>query len=97
MLCSNQKKVQAYIETSQSAGRFFQYARIKCNSTETTYICVSMRAAHFLVVDIRLGYVQFALGNMLTERAKDSWSRNIKFEPERGRIFGQEWCRACNE
>ncbi|MFP3124195.1 MULTISPECIES: stage V sporulation protein D [Bacillaceae] len=41
----------------------------------------------FLVVDVRLGYVQFALGNMLTERAKDSWSRNIKFEPERGRIL----------
>ena len=41
----------------------------------------------FLVIDVRLGYVQFYLGNMLTDRAKDSWSRNIPFEPERGRII----------
>ncbi|MCP8970249.1 stage V sporulation protein D [Ectobacillus ponti] len=41
----------------------------------------------FLIIDIRLGYVQFFLGNMLTDRAKDSWSRNIPFQPERGRIL----------
>lgn len=41
----------------------------------------------FTVIDIRLGYVQFFLGNMLTDRAKDSWSRNITFEPERGKIL----------
>ncbi|MCM3768021.1 stage V sporulation protein D [Neobacillus niacini] len=40
----------------------------------------------FLVIDVRLGYVQFVLGDMLTARAKDSWSRNIPFEPERGEI-----------
>lgn len=40
----------------------------------------------FLVIDVRLGYVQFYLGDMLTARAKDSWSRNIPFEPERGQI-----------
>lgn len=41
----------------------------------------------FTIIDLRLGYVQFALGNMLTDRAKDSWSRNIPFEPERGDIM----------
>ncbi len=41
----------------------------------------------FLVIDVRLGYVQFYLGDMLTARAKDSWSRNIPFEPERGQII----------
>lgn len=41
----------------------------------------------FTIIDLRLGYVQFALGNMLTDRAKDSWSRNIPFEPERGEIL----------
>ncbi|MBM7618892.1 stage V sporulation protein D (sporulation-specific penicillin-binding protein) [Bacillus tianshenii] len=41
----------------------------------------------FAIIDLRLGYVQFALGNMLTDRAKDSWSRNIPFEPERGEIL----------
>ncbi|MFS0643581.1 stage V sporulation protein D [Siminovitchia sp. 179-K 8D1 HS] len=41
----------------------------------------------FLIIDIRLGYVQFALGNTLTDKARDSWSRNIPFEPERGLIL----------
>jgi stage V sporulation protein D (sporulation-specific penicillin-binding protein) len=41
----------------------------------------------FAIIDIRLGYVQFVLGDMLTERAKDLWSRNIPFEPERGEIL----------
>ncbi|WP_423801634.1 stage V sporulation protein D [Neobacillus sp. SAB-20_R2A] len=40
----------------------------------------------FLIIDVRLGYVQFYLGDMLTGRAKDSWSRNIPFEPQRGEI-----------
>ncbi|MBM7586736.1 stage V sporulation protein D (sporulation-specific penicillin-binding protein) [Bacillus pakistanensis] len=41
----------------------------------------------FTIIDIRLGYVQFFLGDMLTGLAKDSWSRNIPFEPERGKIL----------
>jgi stage V sporulation protein D (sporulation-specific penicillin-binding protein) len=41
----------------------------------------------FTIIDIRLGYVQFVLGKMLTEEAKNSWSRNIPFEPERGEIL----------
>ncbi|WP_042356340.1 stage V sporulation protein D [Bacillus rubiinfantis] len=41
----------------------------------------------FLIIDVRLGYVQFFLGDSLTARAKDSWSRNIPFEPERGKII----------
>lgn len=40
----------------------------------------------FFIIDVRLGYVQFFLGDMLTNRAMDSWSRNIPFEPERGEI-----------
>jgi len=40
----------------------------------------------FLIIDMRLGYVQFVLGDDLTNRARDSWSRNIPFEPERGKI-----------
>ncbi|MHC0037264.1 stage V sporulation protein D [Pseudoneobacillus sp. C159] len=40
----------------------------------------------FFIIDVRLGYVQFVLGDMLTDRARDSWSRNIHFEPERGQI-----------
>lgn len=40
----------------------------------------------FLIIDVRLGYVQFFLGDMLTGKAKDSWSRDIPFEPKRGEI-----------
>ncbi|MCL6574469.1 MAG: stage V sporulation protein D, partial [Bacillus sp. (in: Bacteria)] len=41
----------------------------------------------FFIIDVRLGYVQFVLGDLLTEGAKGSWSRNIPFEPERGEII----------
>ncbi|WP_050614687.1 stage V sporulation protein D [Bacillus testis] len=40
----------------------------------------------FILIDLRLGYVQFYLGNLLTGKAKDSWSRDIPFEPKRGEI-----------
>ncbi|NUH82640.1 stage V sporulation protein D [Bacillus firmus] len=40
----------------------------------------------FLIIDLRLGYVQFFLGNVLTDGAKELWSRDIPFEPERGEI-----------
>jgi stage V sporulation protein D (sporulation-specific penicillin-binding protein) len=43
--------------------------------------------AFFFVISVRLGYVQFVLGNMLTDQALDSWSRNIPFEPKRGKIL----------
>jgi stage V sporulation protein D (sporulation-specific penicillin-binding protein) len=41
----------------------------------------------FFVLVLRLAYVQFALGNELTLRAEDSWSRNIPFEAKRGEIL----------
>lgn len=41
----------------------------------------------FFIIDIRLGIVQFLLGNELTSLAEDSWSRNIPFEPKRGEIL----------
>ncbi|WP_017753626.1 stage V sporulation protein D [Calidifontibacillus oryziterrae] len=41
----------------------------------------------FAVIDVRLGYVQLVLGNWLSEKALDSWGRDIPFEPERGEIL----------
>lgn len=41
----------------------------------------------FLVIDARLGYVQFVLGDWLTDGAEDLWSREIPFEPKRGEII----------
>ncbi|MBY0120797.1 stage V sporulation protein D [Bacillus sp. S/N-304-OC-R1] len=41
----------------------------------------------FFIIDIRLGYVQFILGNSLMDGAKELWSRDIPFEPERGKII----------
>lgn len=40
----------------------------------------------FFIIDIRLGYVQFFMGEWLTDGAKSSWSRNIPFQPKRGEI-----------
>ncbi|NEU29471.1 stage V sporulation protein D [bacterium LRH843] len=42
--------------------------------------------AIFIIITLRLGYVQFAIGNWLTDRAEDSWSRDVPFEAKRGEI-----------
>ncbi|MDM5198772.1 stage V sporulation protein D [Fictibacillus enclensis] len=41
----------------------------------------------FFIIGVRLGYVQFVIGDWLTGKALDSWSRNIPFEPQRGEIL----------
>ncbi len=41
----------------------------------------------FTVIGARLGYVQFGQGLWLTEKAEDSWGRDIPFEPKRGDIL----------
>ncbi|RYG74077.1 stage V sporulation protein D [Lentibacillus lipolyticus] len=40
----------------------------------------------FTIIDARLGYVQFWIGDELMKLADESWSRDITFEPERGQI-----------
>lgn len=40
----------------------------------------------FTIIATRLGYVQFYLGEILTEKAKNSWSRDIRFQAKRGEI-----------
>lgn len=39
------------------------------------------------IMTIRLGYVQFALGEEITEKAVESWLRDISFQPDRGKIL----------
>src|SRR5690625_1544396 len=41
----------------------------------------------FVVIDVRLGYVQFVISSQLIEKATDLWSRDIEFEPDRGHIL----------
>ncbi|WP_374723327.1 stage V sporulation protein D [Calidifontibacillus erzurumensis] len=41
----------------------------------------------FFIIDVRLGYVQLVIGDWLSEKAMDSWGRNIPFEPKRGEIL----------
>ncbi|WP_164669098.1 stage V sporulation protein D [Virgibacillus doumboii] len=41
----------------------------------------------FAIIDARLGYVQFIIGDELMKKANESWSRDITFEPERGNIL----------
>lgn len=40
----------------------------------------------FTVILFRLAYVQLVIGDDITDKAKDLWSRNIPFEPKRGEI-----------
>ena len=44
----------------------------------------------FLIMGIRLGYVQFFEGEKLVRLATDSWSRDIQFEAERGNILDRD-------
>jgi len=39
------------------------------------------------VIIVRLGYVQFFMGDELMSKANDLWTRDIEFEPERGNIL----------
>ncbi|HLQ70335.1 MAG TPA: stage V sporulation protein D, partial [Bacillota bacterium] len=41
----------------------------------------------FALMDTRLGYVQFVIGDDLKKKADESWTRDIIFEPERGNIL----------
>ncbi|WP_332690027.1 stage V sporulation protein D [Halalkalibacter lacteus] len=49
-------------------------------------IVLFLGLAIFIIIALRLGYVQFALGDWLTDRAEDSWSRDVPFEAKRGEI-----------
>lgn len=40
-----------------------------------------------VVIIVRLGYVQFVLSEEITERAVDSWLRDIAFQADRGNIL----------
>src|SRR5699024_4156126 len=41
----------------------------------------------FMIIDFRLGYVQFIIGDKLMDKANESWSRDIVFEADRGKIL----------
>ena len=41
----------------------------------------------FAIIDFRLGYVQFIIGDKLMDKANESWSRDITFESDRGKIL----------
>jgi stage V sporulation protein D (sporulation-specific penicillin-binding protein) len=43
-----------------------------------------------LVINLRLGYVQFVLGDWLTGKALELWSRDIPFEGKRGEIVDRD-------
>src|SRR5690625_647469 len=39
------------------------------------------------VMIVRLGYVQFVMGETITEKAVETWLRDIAFQPDRGMIL----------
>src|SRR5699024_12662073 len=40
-----------------------------------------------VAIVIRVGYVQFVIGDDVTEKAEDSWLRDIEFQADRGDIL----------
>ncbi|SFE41026.1 stage V sporulation protein D [Alteribacillus iranensis] len=51
------------------------------------FIVLCAGALAIAILLIRLGFVQFAMGDWLTGLAEDSWSRDVPFEAERGEIL----------
>src|ERR1700732_1238018 len=47
----------------------------------------------FFALMLRLAYVQLWLGPELTQKAEDSWRRNIPFEEKRGEIWDRNGVR----
>src|SRR5690625_438821 len=47
----------------------------------TLFTCIAF------VMLVRLGYVQFVLGEEITEKAVETWLRDISFQPDRGLIL----------
>ncbi|WP_240375167.1 stage V sporulation protein D [Bacillus piscicola] len=50
------------------------------------FVLIAGALAIFILL-VRLGYVQFTMGNWLSGLAEDSWSRDVPFEAERGEIL----------
>ncbi|SFL58616.1 stage V sporulation protein D [Salibacterium qingdaonense] len=51
------------------------------------FFILAAGAAAVVILLLRLAFVQFSMGERLTEFAQDSWSRDIPFEAERGDIL----------
>ncbi|MGY4689729.1 stage V sporulation protein D [Salibacterium sp. K-3] len=54
------------------------------------FFILAAGSAAIVVLLIRLAFVQFSMGEHLTELAEHSWSRNVPFESERGRILDRD-------
>lgn len=76
-----------HINETNLEGRFVSLRRVSQVTVKKRLAFVLFTGFFiFFILIFRLGYVQFALGDMLTERAKNSWNREVPFEPKRGEI-----------
>ena len=51
------------------------------------FIILLIGLVSIIILLVRLGYVQFVMGDWLTNLAEDSWSQTVPFEAERGNIL----------
>ncbi|SFP04440.1 stage V sporulation protein D [Salibacterium halotolerans] len=54
------------------------------------FFILAAGAAAVVILLLRLAFVQFSMGERLTELAQDSWSRDVPFEAERGDILDRD-------
>ena len=73
------------MEQARRKGGLFQYVSNVTVKNDLFY--THIRYTYFHYHRYSSWICAIFLGNMLTDRAKDSWSRNITFEPERGKIL----------
>lgn len=76
------------VETSLPMKRGWKMKRVSTVTVKKRLVAVFLFGLlAFIIVDFRLGYVQFIIGDKLTDLADESWSRDIAFEAERGHIL----------
>lgn len=76
------------VDTSLPMKRGWSMKRVSAVTVRKRIVTVFLAGILlFTIIDVRLGYVQFVIGDELMKKADESWSRDITFEPERGKIL----------
>ena len=77
--------------TNQPGKRGWRMKRVSTVTVKKRIVTVFLLGLLLLaIIIIRLGYVQFVMGERLTGQAHDLWTRDISFQAERGYILDAE-------
>lgn len=80
------KTYSRYKHMYSKRGAHMKHVSTRIKRKRLVIVCL-LGLLGFATIGIRLGYVQFKMGEELTNLATDSWSRDIVFEPDRGDVM----------